>query len=849
MGKKDIRKQFKPDEKGKSWLLLSLAISFMVCIFAPLEAYYANRTEFWFGFTQILPIVLVVFAVVFCILYLINSFLQKTKWSYAIYGFIFCIMLYFYIQGNYVPRNYGVLNGVDIDWGSYTAYAITSIVLLLVSLTAGIFICLKVKEKIYSAGRLVCTILILMQLVTIGTLYFQNTTSKQSTADNMVVTAKDIFELSENNNVIVFVLDTFGTSVMQDMLQTEKADEYRELFSDFTYYPDTLGAYPSTRGAMPQLLTGEWYTNDKPYDDYVAKAYEDNEIYNILKEDGYSIGVYTEPFYLDSEYSMYTNVEEGSYKIGNYGAFVQKMFKLVAFNYMPHQLKQYFYTTSADFALLKEGDGENRRYTMNVLEFWEILTAEGISLSDNDNSFRVYHTDGVHGPYTFDVNLNSDSKAEYSVYDVAAGNFTILEFFLGELKEKGIYDKSAIIIMADHGSTGYNQNPLFMIKNVNEKHEFKISDNEMSYDYLDDIYLKLLNGEVVEEEDIESLRQEAGQRRFLYYSWDDSWDKAYLPNMVQYVSVGNALNMDNLVLTDNVFTAEKDFSYTLGKELSFGEDISANDYYLYGFSTNGEEYTWTNGTGAAMLFRVNDEKEDLALSMKYHIYGEKQRVKIWVNDNEVANYEAIREEEKVVLIPKEFISDGEIRLQFEFPDAVSPKSRGESLDERILALGIKSMKIYLADEDARKAAEINADKKYALGKEISFGKGDTASKYILGGFSVNEGNYTWTNGTVASMQLEIADGQGDLELIMSYSTYAGAKKVIVSVNGNVVADYFAEGEEIRSIYIPAAFVDDGKILLTFELPDAVSPQSRGESADARELALAMRTLKISVVNK
>ena len=417
----------------------------------------------------------------------------------------------------------------------------------------------------------------------------------------------------------------------------------------------------------------------------------------MLNKNDYSVGVYTEPLYLSSKSNLYTNVDNGKYVVSEYDLFLQKIYRLVAFNYMPHQLKQFFYTASSDFDSLKEVETSGHvSFSLDMQKFYEQLVKEKISLTEVGNSFRFYHVEGIHAPYTFDENLKSDSNNAYDVYDEARGNLTLLRYFFEELKENGIYDSTKIIIMADHGFSGLNQNPLFMIKNAGENHEFVVSDEKMSYDYLNDIFIALANNKHITQEVISDLYENNMQRRYMYYSWDDSWDRKYLPIMTEYKAIGNADDISNfVVMGEGYFPKDntKEIAYNLNEELSFGKEATANTYCLYGFSHNEDGHTWTDGMGAAMMFDIQDDYDDLEIVLEYTIYSESQRVIVYVNDNEVANYVATGPEEKVITIPKEYVPDNRLKLRLELPDAVSPKSKGESADGRILALAMKSLKI------------------------------------------------------------------------------------------------------------------------------------------------------------
>lgn len=461
-----------------------------------------------------------------------------------IYGTVLALLLYFYVQGNYVPRNYGVLDGKEINWDSYTSYAAASVILFAGVVIVCLIGCLKMKNKIYSAGRMVCMILILLQFATLGILYVQSNMQKENEKNNIVVTKESMFELSQNKNLFVFILDTFDSCYMKELLNGENGKHFERMLENFTYYPDTLGMYPTTKGALPQILTGIAYENEKPYSDYVKDAYKDNPIYSLLKENRYSVGVYTDPIYMNPDSDVYEIVEKGKYVIGDYVSLTKKIFKLVAFQYMPHQMKKYFYVDTAEFEELKVSSQADRKsYSERMETFYSDMENDPYRLRE-ENCFRLYHLDGVHAPYTFDPSFVKDKSKTYDVLDEAAGSLYLLNCFIEKLKEYQIYENSTIIVMSDHGDIQLAQNPLFMIKNRNENHEFAISKQKMSYGYLQMLFCDLLRESSADEARIRSYYDEIDRRRFLYYSWNNSWDKQYLPRMIEFVAQKDMSTME-----------------------------------------------------------------------------------------------------------------------------------------------------------------------------------------------------------------------------------------------------------------------------------------------------------------
>jgi hypothetical protein len=75
---------------------------------------------------------------------------------------------------------------------------------------------------------------------------------------------------------------------------------------------------------------------------------------------------------------------------------------------------------------------------------------------------------------------------------------------------------------------------------------------------------------------------------------------------------------------------------------------------------------------------------------------------------------------------------------------------------------------------------------------------------------------------------------------LQYGTFLPKERVVVSANGQAIANYVAKGEEKRTFMIPATcFSDNGAVTLTFSLPDAISPKERGTGGDNRKLALRL----------
>lgn len=821
------------DDVSKSWILLGMVFSFMLCVFAPLEAYFVNENEFWFNLSQILPMTLAIFTIMFLISAIVGICIKKSRFAVWIYGFLFCTLLYLYIQGNYVPRDYGVLNGTDIQWDNYPMLGKISLILIFAFLVIWLLISLTVKEKIYKGGSIVCTILILIQLVTLVTLLFQS--NGEMGNDPYVVTTNDMFNLSKNKNIIVFILDTVDSADMETLLNGKEGEKYKEILQDFTYYPDTLGTYTTTIGALPYILTGVEYQAGEKYIDWVHNGYANSKIYGVLEDNGYSVGLYTQRGYINVEYA--DNLKQAESVVDSYYDFAKSIYTLTAFNYMPHQLKKYFCIDYEAFNRLRSSKIYDVYSKTDTPDVYNFLKKEGLLSTDPKNSFRVYHMDGAHPPYTFDETLISEKDKIYDVYDEISGNLILLDEYFSQLREKELYDNTAIIVMADHGGNhGISQNPTFMIKNFDERHPFMTSDSRMSWHYLADIFVSLVSGARIDDVYIENcFRSNNSIREFSYYTWDDDWNRQYMPDITEYLVYGDARDLSASEFRDEA-------PYHLGDTLLFGETQTARKHCLFGIDNDD----WICEHKAAMQFDFDEEYQNLLVNLEYRsVIASPQTVIVYANQYEVAEFVANSGESQEIIVPGSFVENGRLILVFECPDRVSPKELGMNSDIRELAIRMDNITISDTNEEVD-VSNIISQYFYDLGRELSFSsKTPTANKYCKHGFSGSEDTHTWTDGREAELQFVIVDEHGDLVLNLDYFTYTDSQHVIIYANDNKIADYQASREETKTVPIPKDYVENGRLSLKFDLPDAVSPSSRGESEDGRVLGLAMKSLIIS----
>ena len=689
-------------QNKKTLILISMLLSITFFLFGPVEYYMTNINEIWFGLNSIIAFMLVITLISTAILYLLLRTIPK-KLQMVFVCFIFSLGLGLYLQGNYLNVSYGLLNGQKIIWENYAKYGtINTFIWVIIIVVPFLMVKLVGSEKVFKAMKAVSLFILAIQLVTMTTLFLTTNGSAYKNGTAYIgTTSKDLFTFSEDQNVLIYILDTFDAKYMDQLLQ-EDPDFVNEVLSDFTYYPDTLGAFPTTKGALPQILTGEWYDNTVPYSEYIRKSWDSATVYKNSADKNYDVGIYANSLYVPPQEKNFivnwSSEDESSNKseINNKGGLIRLYYKMVAFKYLPHYLKKSFVTYTGDLDAFRR-DGAYS--ASNDFAFYEKLLKDGIELQEN-KVFKIVHLFGTHPPYTMDSNIQR--VEETTVLEQAKGVLKILNHLFKQLKENDVYDKSTIIILADHGDpNSWAQNPLFMVKDYDSSGKLEISDVPISYEDMPAILNSAIN-DVSVNDFLSTARSADRTRKFCYYDWfaDGSWDKDNLPPITKYIISGKAKDFpDSHIQQKSVYDSKGKLVvpyYKLGDRITFGENKKDENYFdkysWYGFSYAEGDSTWSYGYESCLDISFEKAPDhDLALQINFsYMLGKEQRLKVYTN-NVLIGDDTSTEMSRTYNIPLDILKDNHLKLIFAYPDATTPKGLGIGEDNRILAYKFESV--------------------------------------------------------------------------------------------------------------------------------------------------------------
>ncbi len=459
----------------------TIFLIFTFAIYMPSSLFISNIDDFALDYIKIVPLIALVSVAVLVIVYIIGLIIPIKRLFYSYVLLVFSLALGFYIQGNFLNPAFNSLNGKEIAWSEYKINGIISIIAwILVFVVPQVVYAIKenIMSLIVKWGSLFVTA---MQLVSLVVLLL---TTHKVVSNDFAVTKNGEFELSSKNNTIMFVVDTLDASWFEDMLLPN--EEYKKSLKDFTYFDDAVAGGAPTVLGIPTLLTGKIDMDaSRDTSEYYKDAYESSSLFADMQKSNCNVKLFTEFYYLDyCDKNSVDNLKmEQKYVISSRRGFMECLYKFVSFYAMPQFLKQNFWLYSGEFnQYITLEDNTSNLYKLDDAQFYQDFKEKGITTQNDKDTFVMYHLNGAHSPYVMDENAQAVPSDSIGVDSQIRGIFKIIKEYMDDLKAKGIYDSSTIIITADHGGIDLYSNPAILVKERNANHdEMVVSDSKITF--------------------------------------------------------------------------------------------------------------------------------------------------------------------------------------------------------------------------------------------------------------------------------------------------------------------------------------------------------------------------------
>lgn len=702
-------------------------LPFIAFLVAPLAFYFGNSTEYVATLGDSFLLLLAVTFVAVGLLYLLLLVIKSHDLIYRLVcGALVGLAVGAWVQSQLFSWDFGPLDGRGGDWSKWSTHADVELFVWSFIVLGAMFLSIRRIKAL----AVVAQGIILLGCLTLVSSWFSGgyqakdlTNGEQSTA----------FTFHKTNNKIVIVLDTFQSDLFAEIAQ--RWPEEVKFLNGFTFYPNTVGGFPTTVASIPLIVTGQQYQNNQPIKEWTTARNLEGNIADYQGKQGYGVSLVTIlPSSLDGIANPIFPVSVAG-QDGIKASAGQSLLVLDGglFRVLPTKWKPEFYSDGNWFLSgLNYGPKMPPGIHGQDLRFLETFEKRAVVDSTNSGEFKFYHYAGAHWPLQIDENFDykkgmPENRESYVLQ--SRGALALLRRKLEKLKSLGVYDSAEILVVGDHGSHYVtpadmhgeenlsgdeipdnvlaSSRPLFLYKKANAVAALDTSNEPMRL--ADSVCV--LSGNAAEfacDKNAKGLggRSEA-TRTFYYYHWSKEYfdgSKDYMPPMYKYTVQGDVRDIGSW--TDNhieysesgvrdVPMAKK---YNLGDVLTFVEHGTASGYLKQGWSYQEPDHRWSDSTRARALFGVDaNGAKPLTLKLYANAFPasgtSSQQVEVTVNGVKVAEWQVLDLSWFEATIPAELAAKGSLDVIFHIKDAVAPCELGASQDCRKLGISAQQMVI------------------------------------------------------------------------------------------------------------------------------------------------------------
>ncbi len=471
MGKGKIKFKFNIKKRLAPVILLSVCMPLILFVAIPFEVYANNLDEFLFSLSAFFP---------YCVLFgfllaigIAGALLFLPEKIYRIcYALVLALCFLFFMQGTFLNFGANSLAGDNLGTNSvHIGLKILDAFIWLAVLGAAVALAIiKDKKGIFAIVAVILSIVVVAtQIITpvASTVKHPDVfLSKQERLEkdnsgykNEIVTTENLTSVSSERNIFYFCIDKFD-EYFAEVAYERDPGMYDEL-DGFTWFQDTVSLYGHTFPAVASMLTENSFDiENQNRKEYLDSAYADNNTLSVLRDNGYTVNLFTQPHYAyDTADALPDYVENVSdlreFSMAYPMKLVELMIRTATYRCLPLFFKDWIYgVDSSAFNACVRTVGTNgcagyELYNDVVSE----QTVEKTFTTREGKNFSFIHIDGCHGLSVDYISKRITEKQKTEITSVVAQSFKIVNEYIKVLKDKGLYKNATIIITGDHPTT------------------------------------------------------------------------------------------------------------------------------------------------------------------------------------------------------------------------------------------------------------------------------------------------------------------------------------------------------------------------------------------------------------
>lgn len=496
----------------------------------PFGTWLGNRALFPFSAAELLPECLIAAVAVSIIVFACLS-VSWFAFDRFVTVMMTAVLVYEYLLTGILSAGLPALDGdFGVLWESVGTKPDFIVMFCVVGIFAVGYHWLKRHVHYVSLAFLVLS---LFSLVDVALAKPKEVRSKGSFASNSINEVVRSVRYSAKRNVLVFVVDAVRADVAARLASENK--ELRDGFDGFAAFDANLGMHPWSQFAVPGLTTGEYYVPGGDAIEFLDRQRGESSFVSRFDKAGAAVYYGT-----DTERHRYTNrfVEplggnsrDADKVQGERPAFLRRtkvvpnvsLAEVVRFRLVPMFWKAF----SLNNALIGAGGGDldygREKYLYPVL-------ADAPVDGDLPLSLVYFHTNGSHPKHKYDKQGNvvsSPREPRLAEYEHTYHVFDELIKLFGAYKERGIYDKSMILVMGDHGNDAADRpgedgraHPMLWIKPFQSRGELVHSQAATSHDKIRELMEKSISRDLSLNECEQTLTSR--NRKYVFIRHDGS---------------------------------------------------------------------------------------------------------------------------------------------------------------------------------------------------------------------------------------------------------------------------------------------------------------------------------------